>query len=208
MNRHDPTPAKPRRIAPPSILSLATALAMLASANPAHASLFTGDTLDAVANGIAWVAIVIAPIIGITVFWLLHILPEKIAEKKKHPQTAAIQTLCLLSLFFGGLLWPLAWLWAYTKPVLYKMAYGTDEVEHHGTHEVAKEAAAKAKAEQASKPGDPNATAAIERPRTVSEQVAAMENERKAREYEVEVERLRDELADLKRQLGRAGTGA
>ena len=35
--------------------------------------------------------------------------------------------LCLLSLVFGGLLWPLAWLWAYTKPVLYKMAYGTDK---------------------------------------------------------------------------------
>jgi hypothetical protein len=29
-------------------------------------------------------------------------------------------------LFFGGLLWPLAWLWAYSKPVFYKMAYGTD----------------------------------------------------------------------------------
>ena len=28
---------------------------------------------------------------------------------------------------FGGLLWPLAWLWAYTKPVGYKLAYGTDK---------------------------------------------------------------------------------
>jgi len=28
------------------------------------------------------------------------------------------------------MLWPLAWLWAYSKPVLYKMAYGTDKVEH------------------------------------------------------------------------------
>ena len=28
---------------------------------------------------------------------------------------------------FGGLLWPLAWLWAYSKPVMYKMAYGTDK---------------------------------------------------------------------------------
>jgi hypothetical protein len=27
-------------------------------------------------------------------------------------------------------LWPLAWLWAYSKPVMYKMAYGTDRVEH------------------------------------------------------------------------------
>jgi hypothetical protein len=61
----------------------------------------------------------------------LHIMPEKVAEKRKHPQAKAIQCLCLLSLFFGGLLWPIAWLWAYSKPVLYKMAYGTDEVDHH-----------------------------------------------------------------------------
>ena len=77
--------------------------------------------------------IVIAPIIGIAVFWLVHILPEKIAEKKKHPQTRAIQCLCLLSLVFGGLLWPIAWLWAYTKPVLHKLAYGTDVDESLAT---------------------------------------------------------------------------
>jgi hypothetical protein len=98
----------------------------------AHASLLHGDALDSLANGISWVAIVIAPIIGIVAFWLVHILPEKIAEKKKHPQTGAIQCLCLLSLAFGGLLWPIAWLWAYTKPVLHKMAYGTDVDESHG----------------------------------------------------------------------------
>lgn len=98
----------------------------------AHASLFQGETLDAVANGISWVVIVIAPIIGIVVFWLVHILPEKIAEKKKHPQTRAIQCLCLMSLVFGGLLWPFAWLWAYSKPVLYRMAYGTDTDETVG----------------------------------------------------------------------------
>lgn len=96
----------------------------------AHASIFQGETLDTVANVLSWAVLVIAPAVGITVFWLLHILPEKIAEKKQHPQTAAIQTLCLLSLFFGGLLWPLAWIWAYTKPVMYKMAYGTDKVAH------------------------------------------------------------------------------
>ena len=101
----------------------------------AHASLFHGETLDSIANGISWVVLVIAPIIGIAVFWLLHVMPEKIAEKKKHPQTHAIHCLCLLSLFFGGLLWPIAWLWAYTKPVLHKMAYGTDVDESLGHHE-------------------------------------------------------------------------
>lgn len=97
---------------------------------PAQASMFKGETLDAVANVLAWVVLLIVPIVAIVAFWLVHILPEKIAEKKHHPQAKAIQTLCLLSLAFGGLLWPLAWLWAYTKPVVYKMAYGTDKAEH------------------------------------------------------------------------------
>ena len=36
-------------------------------------------------------------------------------------------------LAFGGLLWPFAFLWAYSKPVMYKLAYGTDTVEpEHG----------------------------------------------------------------------------
>jgi hypothetical protein len=60
-------------------------------------------------------------------FWLVHILPEKIAHKRHHPQRDAIQVLCLLSLVFGGLLWPIAWLWAYTKPAGYRLAYGTEK---------------------------------------------------------------------------------
>ncbi len=101
-------------------------LVAIGLSQPAHASLFSGDTLDLVANILAWVVLFVAPVIAIGVFWLVHILPERIAEKRHHPQAPAIKTLCLLSLFFGGLLWPLAWLWAYSKPVLYKMAYGED----------------------------------------------------------------------------------
>src|SRR5215813_8658261 len=108
------------------------ALAFLVLPSSAHASLFHGETLDSIANGISWVVLIIAPIIGVVAFWMVHILPEKIAEKKRHPQAKAIQCVCLLSLCFGGILWPLAWLWAYTKPVLHKMAYGTDVGEPHG----------------------------------------------------------------------------
>jgi len=117
------------RVAAPALLAL-----LLAAPTHAHASMFQGETLDAVANGIAWFALILVPIVGVTVFLMVHILPEKIAEKKKHPQTAAIQCLCLLSLVFGGLLWPIAWLWAYTKPVAHKIAYGTDVDESHGNH--------------------------------------------------------------------------
>jgi Protein of unknown function (DUF3302) len=117
------------------------AFAVLALPARAHASLFHGETLDAIANGISWVVLIVGPIIGIAAFWLVHILPEKIAEKKRHPQAKAIQCVCLLSLCFGGILWPLAWLWAYTKPVLHKMAYGTDvgESQGHGGEEMNEE---------------------------------------------------------------------
>jgi CBS domain containing-hemolysin-like protein len=96
-----------------------------------HASFLHGDTLDAVANVIAVIVLLVVPIAVVVAFWLVHILPEKIAERKHHPQKDAIKTLCLLSLLFGGLLWPIAWIWAYTRPVLHKMAYGTDKHEDY-----------------------------------------------------------------------------
>jgi hypothetical protein len=106
---------------------IAAAFLIIAPPVDVYAALLKGETLDTAADVLSWVVLFVAPIVGIGVFLLVHILPEKIAEKKQHPQAKAIQTLCLLSLVFGGLLWPLAWLWAYTKPVLYKTAYGTDK---------------------------------------------------------------------------------
>jgi CBS domain containing-hemolysin-like protein len=106
------------------------AVAALFAAPEAQASFLSGDALDTAANVIAWLALLVVPVVLIAVFWMVHILPEKIAHKRHHPQLDAIKTLCLLSLLFGGLLWPLAWLWAYTRPVLYKLAYGTDKVDH------------------------------------------------------------------------------
>ncbi|MBS1219576.1 MAG: hypothetical protein H6R21_2709 [Proteobacteria bacterium] len=90
---------------------------------------------------LAWFVIIAVPIGGIALFWLVHILPEKIAHKRHHPQKDAIQTLCLLSLVFGGMLWPFAWLWAYMKPVGYRLAYGTDKNEEY-FHEMGEKARA------------------------------------------------------------------
>jgi CBS domain containing-hemolysin-like protein len=107
------------------------AFALLALPSRAHASFLHGETLDTVAGAIAWFAFIIVPPVLIVVFLLVHILPEKVAEKRRHPQLGAIKCLCFLSLCFGGLLWPIAWLWAYSKPVLHKMAYGTDVDDSH-----------------------------------------------------------------------------
>ena len=100
---------------------------LLAFPSAAHASLLSPETEDKMANFIAIFALCIVPVTLIVLFWMVHVLPEKIAHKRHHPQLEAIKTLCLLSLVFGGLLWPIAWLWAYTKPVGYKLAYGTDK---------------------------------------------------------------------------------
>jgi hypothetical protein len=81
---------------------------------------------DAVADVLTWVVLIVAPVVAIGAFLMVHILPEKLAAKRRHPQLAAIKTVCFLSLVFGGMLWPIAWVWAFTKPVLHKMAYGTD----------------------------------------------------------------------------------
>jgi len=103
---------------------------LLSLPSTAGASLLSPELEDKLATGIALFVIFVVPVVLIVLFWMVHILPEKIAHKRNHPQFEAIRTLCLLSLVFGGLLWPIAWLWAYSKPVMYKMAYGTDKGDH------------------------------------------------------------------------------
>src|SRR4029079_8335000 len=90
------------------------------------ASFLSPELEDTMATYLALFVIFIVPVVLVVVFWLVHILPEQIAHKRNHPQFEAIRTLCLLSLVFGGLLWPIAWLWAYSNPVFHNMAYGTD----------------------------------------------------------------------------------
>jgi hypothetical protein len=110
---------------------LAVAVAALAAPLSAHASFLHGDTLDAFANFLSWFVIVLMPIAAIAIFLYIHVLPEKIAEKRQHPHKDSIKVLCILSLFFGGLLWPFAWLWAYTRPIGYRAVYGTEKHEDY-----------------------------------------------------------------------------
>jgi hypothetical protein len=91
----------------------------------------SGEFADSAAMVIAVFVITVVPIGAIVLFWLVHVMPEKIAERRHHPQKEAIHVLCLLSLVFGGLLWPLAWLWAYSKPVLHQLAYGRDKHDEY-----------------------------------------------------------------------------
>ena len=131
----------------------------------AHASLLSPELEDKLATFIALFVIFVVPVVLIALFWMVHILPEKIAHKRHHPQFEAIRTLCLLSLVFGGLLWPLAWLWAYSKPVLYKLAYGTDKASPTGDGDVEHETARVATASRSDRAaGDAGAAVRARRP--------------------------------------------
>lgn len=104
----------------------AAGLAALLAILPMRAWAMAGME-ETIADVMVWVVIIVVPIGALYLFWKVHVLPEVYAEKHNHPQKHAIQVLCLLSLAFGGLLWPIAWLWAFTKPTSYKQAYGTDK---------------------------------------------------------------------------------
>jgi hypothetical protein len=156
---------------------LLTLLAFLALPADARASLFSPAVEDKLATILALVVIFIVPVVLIVLFWMVHVLPEKIAHQRHHPQFEGIRTLCLLSLLFGGLLWPLAWLWAYSRPVLYKMAYGVDVVP----------------------PGDPDAAhdAAEAEASTLHDRLARVETRVPA----TELEALRADLAALEAKV-------
>ena len=102
-------------------------LAIVLAPGLANASFLPPDLIDGFANIISWVVLIVLPVGFIAGFWYVHILPDTIAKRRQHPQRDAIHALCLLSLFVGGLLWPFAYLWAYTRPTMYKLAYGTDK---------------------------------------------------------------------------------
>jgi len=113
------------------LIRYAAQVATLLAIPSAHAAFLSGEALDTAADWLALFILFAVPIAAIILFWLVHILPEKIAEKRHHPQKDSIKVLCLLSLVFGGMLWPIAWLWAYTRPVLFKSAYGVEKHEEY-----------------------------------------------------------------------------
>jgi uncharacterized protein DUF3302 len=117
----------------PAVRGAAALFALVATLvfpGEARASFMPPEVEDKLATFLALFIIFVVPVVLIALFWMVHVLPEKIAHNRHHPQFEAIRTLCLLSLVFGGLLWPIAWIWAYTKPVMHKIAYGTDKASH------------------------------------------------------------------------------
>ncbi len=69
-------------------------------------------------TGLDIFAILILVVLGVTIaaIWVaLCMLPGKIAGKRGHPQAEAIRVCGWLGGLTGGLLWPVAFIWAYLR---------------------------------------------------------------------------------------------
>jgi hypothetical protein len=66
---------------------------------------------------IAFVVFVVLIVAVVIIVVSLGQLPGRIAEKRGHPQAAAINVASWLGLATGGLLWVIALIWAFLKPV-------------------------------------------------------------------------------------------
>ena len=63
----------------------------------------------------AWAVMAIMLVILTALFVFLGSLPKRIADKHNHPQADAINAASWLGLFLGGIGWPFALVWAYTR---------------------------------------------------------------------------------------------
>ena len=70
------------------------------------------DILDIIAFAVFGILLIAAVVIVVT----LGSLPGQIAHKRGHPQAAAVTVAGWLGLVTGGILWPLALIWAFLKP--------------------------------------------------------------------------------------------
>ncbi len=71
------------------------------------------DVFDIMAFAVFAVLIAVAVIIVVS----LGTLPGNIARKRGHPQAAAINVAAWLGIATLGLLWPVALIWAFLKPI-------------------------------------------------------------------------------------------
>ena len=67
-------------------------------------------------NGVdilAWVVLLVLLAAALVIALELAALPGKIAERRKHPWTQAVNVAGWITFFMGFALWPLALIWAY-----------------------------------------------------------------------------------------------
>jgi Protein of unknown function (DUF3302) len=74
------------------------------------------DSTFGVLDAFAFVVFAVLIAVAVIVFVSLGKLPGQLARKWGHPQAAAINVASWIGMATGGLLWPLALIWAFIDP--------------------------------------------------------------------------------------------
>ena len=75
-------------------------------------------------DAFAFVVFAILIFVGVVIIVNLGKLPGQLAHKWNHPQASAINAMSWIGIATGGLLWPVAFIWAFTKPLGMRSAKG------------------------------------------------------------------------------------
>ncbi|WP_168212941.1 MULTISPECIES: DUF3302 domain-containing protein [unclassified Bradyrhizobium] len=81
-------------------------------------------------DAFAFVVFAVLIFVGVIIVVNLGKLPGQLAHKWNHPQAAAINAMSWIGIATGGLLWPVAFIWAFTKPFGVRSAM--NDLQPHG----------------------------------------------------------------------------
>ena len=73
-------------------------------------------------DAFAFVVFAVLIFVGVIIVVNLGKLPGQLAHKWNHPQASAINAMSWVGIATGGLLWPVAFIWAFTTPFGVKSA--------------------------------------------------------------------------------------
>jgi hypothetical protein len=77
-------------------------------------------------DAFAFVVFAVLIFVGVIIVVNLGKLPGQLAHKWNHPQAGAINAMSWIGIATGGLLWPVAFIWAFTTPFGAKSAIKDD----------------------------------------------------------------------------------
>jgi len=75
----------------------------------------------------AFIVLIVLIAVVIAAWIMLAMMPGQIARKRNHPQADAINVMGWWGAITMGVLAPIAWVWAYTKPVIQPIDPPVDE---------------------------------------------------------------------------------
>ena len=74
------------------------------------------DSSFGMLDAFAFLVFAVLIFVGVIIVVSLGKLPGQLAQKWNHPQASAINAMSWIGIATGGLLWPVAFIWAFTNP--------------------------------------------------------------------------------------------